>query len=86
MASLSSIMSSNSSVPEWTPTQRSGVQLDWHENGVDMEIAFEPGGIDGQVVYNDQRQPDSEWEGPLGEHLSDLRMLLRERLVSAADV
>jgi hypothetical protein len=86
MESLSSIMSSNSSLPQWTPTQRSGVQLDWHESGVDMEIAFEPGGIDGHVVYSDQRQPDGEWEGPLGEHLSELRTLLRERLVSTPDV
>jgi hypothetical protein len=86
MESLSSIMSSNSSVPQWTPTQRSGVQLDWHENGVDVEIAFEPGAVDGHVVYSDQRQPDSEWEGPLGEHLPELRTLLRERLTSTPDV
>src|SRR5713101_2127322 len=48
---LNLIMSPNTSLPQWTPTQRSGVQLDWHENGVDLEIAFEPGESDGYAVF-----------------------------------
>jgi len=79
---LSVIMSHNSSLPQWTPTQQSGVQLDWHENGVDLEIAFEPGKGEGYAVFSDREHPDGEWDGPLGEHIAALRELLRERLAS----
>ena len=77
---LSLIMSPNSSLPQLTPTERSGVQLDWHENGVDLEIAFDPGDVEGQAVCSDQVQPELEWLGPVGEHLPELRKLLRGRL------
>jgi len=79
---LSSLMSPSSSLPQFTPTERSGVQLDWHENGVDLEIAFDPGEIEGLAVFNDQARPELEWDGPVGKHLQELRTLLRERLAS----
>jgi hypothetical protein len=79
---LTLVMNDNSSLPQWTPTQRSGVQLDWHENGVDLEIAFEPGESEGFAVCSDRNQPDGNWDGPLGEHLAVLRRLLQERLTS----
>lgn len=76
---MSLVMSSNSSLPQLTPTERSGVQLDWHENGVDLEIAFDPGEAEGQAVFNDL-ESSNVWAGPVGKHLSDLRKLLQERL------
>jgi len=79
---LREFMSHNSSVPQWTPTQQSGVQLDWHENGVDLEIALEPDAADGYVVFTDRTRLDAEWDGPLVEHLETLRKLFRDRLVS----
>ncbi len=79
---LNLFMSNDSSAPQWTPTQRSGVQLDWHENGVDLEIAFEPDEKDGYVVFSDRDSPGLDWHGPLGEHVNVLERLLRERLVS----
>lgn len=82
MNALSQIMSHNSSLPQWTPTQQSGVQLDWHENGVDLEIAFEPGASEGYAVFSDRNQPDADWDGPLGDHMVALHELLRERLAS----
>jgi hypothetical protein len=82
MDALTAIMSHNSSLPQWTPTQQSGVQLDWHENGVDLEIAFAPGQNEGYAVFNDRTHPDGEWDGPLGEHIAALRELLRGRLAS----
>ena len=82
MDALTLIMSRNSSLPQWTPTQQSGVQLDWHENGVDLEIAFAPGESDGYAVVSDRNHPGGEWDGPLGEHIAALRELLRERLAS----
>ena len=60
----------------------SGVQLDWHEKGVDLEIAFEPGDPAGYVVFSDRNHPGLEWDGPLGEHMDALERLFRERLVS----
>jgi hypothetical protein len=77
---LSLVMSPNSSLPQLTPTERSGVQLDWHENGVDLEIAFDPGEPEGYAVCNDQVEPYHEWDGPVGEHLPELRALLHDRL------
>jgi hypothetical protein len=82
MNALSQIMSHNSSLAQWTPTQQSGVQLDWHENGVDLEIAFEPGESEGYAVFSDRNQPDADWDGPLGDHMVALHELLRERLAS----
>jgi hypothetical protein len=79
---LSLLMSPSSSLPQFTPTERSGVQLDWHENGVDLEIAFDPGEVEGQVFYNDQEHPELEWSGPFGKHVPELRKLLHERLAT----
>jgi hypothetical protein len=73
-------MSPNASLPQWTPTDRSGVQLDWHENDIDLEIAFEPGEPGGYAVFGDRRNPTEEWDGPVEEHVADLRTLFRERL------
>jgi hypothetical protein len=82
MDALNLFMSIDSAAPQWTPTQKSGVQLDWHQNGIDLEIAFEPGDSAGYVVFNDRNQPGLEWDGPLGEHVNLLARLFRERLVS----
>jgi hypothetical protein len=79
---LALFMIETSSLPQWTPTQRSGVQLDWHENGVDLEIAFDPGESDGYAVCSDRNQPSGSWDGPLSKHLAALRMLIQERLTS----
>jgi hypothetical protein len=79
---LSLVMSATSSLPHITPTEQSGVQLDWHENGVDLEIVFDPGELDGHAVFNDQAQPALEWDGPVGKHLFELRKLLKERLAT----
>jgi hypothetical protein len=82
MDALSLIMSDDSSLAQWTPTQRSGVQLDWHENGVDLEISFEPGASDGFVAFSDRNDPAVEWDGLLGDRVADLSKLLRERLTT----
>jgi hypothetical protein len=82
MDALTLIMSQNSSLAQWTPTQRLGVHLDWHENGIDLEIAFEPGENDRYAVFNDPGHPESDWDGVLSDHLPALRALFRERLTS----
>lgn len=73
-------MSTRSSAPQWTPTRLGGVQLDWHEKGVDLEIVFEPHDLDGQVVFSDNT--GTEWDGPVSAHWNILRSLFEDRLVS----
>jgi hypothetical protein len=80
--SLSLFMCPNGSLPQWTPTQRAGVQLDWHENGVDLEIAFEPGEPAGYAVFSDLETPENEWDGPVEKHLDRLRGIFESRLTS----
>ena len=75
------LMSSNSSLPQWTPTQRAGVQLDWHEKNIDLEIAFEPGESTGYAVFEDLSSPGLEWDGPVTPYRAELQKLFRERLV-----
>jgi hypothetical protein len=79
---LSVFMRDNSSLPQWTPTQQAGVQLDWHESGIDLEIAFEPGEVGGHVVFSDRNLPEAEWDGPVHEHFEELLTLFRGRLAS----
>jgi hypothetical protein len=79
---LSLFMIDNSSLPQLTPTQRSGVQLDWHEAGVDLEILFQPGEPEGYAVFSDQTHSSPDWDGPPRQHLEELSRLFRERLTS----
>src|SRR5712692_6050436 len=40
-------MTESTAAPQWTPTQEGGVQLDWHERGIDLEIEFTPAYAEG---------------------------------------
>ncbi len=47
--------------PTVVPTLQGGVQLEWHRNGVDIEIEFSPqGALADAYVY--ERQTDTTWE------------------------
>lgn len=77
---LYDFMSEGGSLPQWTPTRDGGVQLDWHENGIDLEIQFgtttEP-----YAVFEDSERPATEWDGPLNaSNLDKLRRVFEERL------
>ena len=80
---LSLFMTETSSTPQWTPTQNGGVQLDWHENGVDLEIAFDTTDAEGNLVFCDHRD-GANWDGPVSQHLQGLRSLFAERLNAPA--
>jgi hypothetical protein len=82
MNSLATFMSDDAAIAQWTPTPLSGVQLDWHEKGVDLELSFEPDQKDGYAVFSDNANPGNEWDGPISAHVEDLRALFRERLTS----
>jgi hypothetical protein len=77
---LCSFMADTSSVPQWTPTRNGGVQLDWHEQGIDLEIQCEPSEPDAHVVFCDQRDESADWDGLLSDNLPRLRSLFAGRL------
>ncbi len=78
---LWSFMGDRSSIPQWTPTRTGGVQLDWHENGVDLEIEFPPGAAGACAVFEDNEKRSPDWDGPIMAHLDELRTLFEERLL-----
>jgi hypothetical protein len=79
--SLLKFMSEFSALPQWTPSRSGGVQLDWHESAIDLEIIFEPFEADcGYARLSDQQTGDF-WEGRVDRRLDDLRAVLANRLV-----
>jgi hypothetical protein len=78
---LWSFMVDRSSIPQWTPTRTGGVQLDWHENGVDLEIEFPPDATAACAVFEDNEKRSPDWDGPITAHLDQLRTLFEERLL-----
>jgi hypothetical protein len=79
--SLYTFMSDRSSIPQWTPTQDGGVQLDWHENGIDLEIAFGPSSIDGYVVFADLEGRGPNWSGSVTDRLALLQQVFSQALI-----
>jgi hypothetical protein len=73
-------MDQQSSLPAWTPTREGGVQLDWHENGIDLEIEFGPLFSDGYAVLVDREGRIEEWDGSVTSNLGSLRQMFSERL------
>jgi hypothetical protein len=77
---LSLFMTDNTAPPQWTPTRSGGLQVDWHQNGIDLEIAFDCVHPGGYVVLSDLRNQDADWEGPLTSNLEKLRSIAETRL------
>jgi hypothetical protein len=80
LSALASFMENGSSLPQWTPTRQGGVQLDWHEEGIDLEIEFPPREHGATVVFSDRTNEAADWDGPLTQHAERLRTLFNERL------
>lgn len=78
---LGLFMTDRSSLPQWTPTRNGGVQLDWHEHGIDLEIAFERDRPEGYAVFADHENPAGEWDGSVSQQLQRMRALFSERLI-----
>jgi hypothetical protein len=79
---LWSFMAEGSSIPQWTPTRTGGVQLDWHEKGIDLEIEFAPDATEAHAVFDDNEGRSSDWDGSVVAHLEQLRTLFNERLLN----
>jgi len=73
-------MADTSAAPQWTPTRNGGVQLDWHENAIDLEIEFNPNEADGNGVFSDHRDESGDWDGPVSQNIGRLRSVFAERL------
>ncbi len=69
LATLAKILDDDSPGPIIVPTWRGGVQAEWHQNGVDLEIEADP---DGSVEYYFEDAAE-EYEGPVTtDNLSQL--------------
>jgi hypothetical protein len=77
---LCSFMSETSSAPQWTPTRNGGVQVDWHEKAIDLEIEFDPNDADGHAVFCDHHDEGADWDGPLSQNIEKLRSVFADRL------
>jgi hypothetical protein len=76
---LGSFMQNESPLPQWTPTREGGAQVDWHERGIDLEVAFAPNG-QSEVVFVDHERQLADFDGSVSETLDQLRRVFSERL------
>jgi hypothetical protein len=60
--------------PAVVPTNRGGIQIEWHTQGVDLEIEITPNG--GNRLLYDNPQEDAEEEFELGFDLTPLADLI----------
>jgi hypothetical protein len=75
---LSETMQADTPAPAVVPTNRGGVQLEWHTRGIDLEIEIQsPGRI--LVSYEDHRS-GKEWEAELTSDLTRLSDAISELL------
>lgn len=81
---LSMLMTERSSLPQWIPTSEGGVQLEWHEANLDLEIEFSADGTAAQVVFGDLLDDHLDWHGALAANLERLKRLFEDRLLRDA--
>jgi len=74
-------MGERSAAPQWTPTREGGVQLDWHANGIDLEIEISVETPGGNAVFKDNGCEGADWDGAIGANLEKLRRIFNERLI-----
>jgi len=79
LRALRELMNDGSSLPQWLPTSEGGVQLEWHESKVDLEIEFNSQGTDAYVVFGDLVD-SRDWDGSLRENVDRLQELFKSRL------
>ena len=73
---LCSLMGSDTIPPTVVPTVHGGLQLEWHAQGIDLEIEFPPAGRD--YVYCRDHREKTEWEGEFTFSLNRLRGVLQQ--------
>ena len=70
---LAKILDSSAPPPAVVPTYEGGVQVEWHRNGVDLEIEINP---DGNAEYF-FASPNEEHEGPAWNEIERLTKYAR---------
>jgi hypothetical protein len=77
---LAEVLASDALPPQVVPTSAGGVQLEWHEGGVDLEVCVRPTGTV-QVLFEDLAS-EVEWVEPF-PHCRDKLVEVLERLHAA---
>ena len=74
---LSSFIPPGSPPPHVAPTSRGGIQIEWHTQGIDLEIeVVSPDRL--QIFYESPKEPEKEFE--FNSPFADLRKFLEEKL------
>jgi hypothetical protein len=76
MAAFSLVLSNvvhETPAPQFVPTSRGGIQVEWHIGGVDLELVFDPF----QPAYYYYCSESREIEGEVGDEASMVGSLLR---------
>lgn len=72
---LSVVMAPDTAAPAIVPTADGGVQVEWHQGGVDVEMFF--GDCDDDALYVHDVASGKEWEGPAVEGFSEFELASR---------
>ena len=75
LEALSWIMRNDTKVPTVVPTPDGGVQLEWHTQGIDLEIEVSSVGRSFVTCYD--RNQNAQWEGELRYNLNRLQDIIR---------
>lgn len=78
---LKILMTGSSVAPQLVLTDEGGLQLEWHQGGLDLEIEVRPIGS-ASALFEDL-EAGEEWDGPLAEYIQEIRFLLAKRLTSS---
>lgn len=73
---LSAVMAPETAAPAIVPTADGGVQLEWHQGGVDVEVLFSDCEEDVALYVHDLAS-GNEWEGPAIEGFSEFELASR---------
>jgi hypothetical protein len=74
LAAIERLLPASAEAPSIVPLPDSGLQIEWHRSGADLEIEFRPDG-DIQFYYYEETTMD-EREGPVGPNFIGIRELL----------
>ncbi|HEX5483393.1 MAG TPA: hypothetical protein VFZ08_12280 [Terriglobia bacterium] len=73
---LFQLMTDDSPSPSTIPTSMGGIQLEWHQQGIDLEITIPPIGLVTAFVHDDAT--GEEWELGLSDTLSRVKQIIME--------
>lgn len=66
---LPALLSDNAPEPTIIPTREGGLQVEWHRNGIDLEVRVPPSGPIAHFFADAKSGDEHEWEGPLNPQI-----------------